>query len=366
MEILQLNHYLCGLLNEKIGITMILKLPDGRTSSILIGENIENLSDYLDSAKVFILTNPSISDLYADVFPKNATVITMPAGEQHKTLDTVLRTVRQLIAGGADRKSVIVGFGGGIVCDMTGFIASIYMRGVKFGFVPTTLMAQVDASVGGKNGVNCDGYKNMIGVFNQPDFVLCDPKTLKSLPARELKAGMAEVIKSGLIADAALFSYVEDNVDAILNCEKKRIDFIVENSLKIKALIVEADEKESGERKKLNLGHTFGHAVEKHSKNVLHGEAVSIGLVIAAKISELLNLITNEEFMRIKNILTKTGLPVSTDITAANLLEAIGKDKKRESGFVHFVLNKGIGNSEIREIACENLAALLDKALKAL
>jgi 3-dehydroquinate synthase len=345
---------------------MILKLPDGRTSSILIGENIENLSNYLNAEKVFILTNPNISDLYSDIFPPKATVITMSAGETHKNLNTVLETIRQLIACGADRKSIVVGFGGGIVCDMTGFIASIYMRGLKFGFVPTTLMAQVDASVGGKNGVNCDGYKNMIGVFNQPDFVLCDPKTLKTLPERELKAGMAEVIKSGLIADENLFSYVENNIDAILNCNQNTIYVIVNKSVEIKAGIVAADEKESGERKKLNLGHTFGHAIEKHSNNILHGEAVSIGLVIAAKISELLNLITNEDFTRIKNVLEKTGLPVTTDISPANLLEAIGKDKKRENNSVHFVLNRGIGNSEIGEISFAELATLLEKALKTL
>ncbi|MDR2382544.1 MAG: 3-dehydroquinate synthase [Prevotellaceae bacterium] len=345
---------------------MILKLPDGRTSSILIGKSIENLSNYLNSEKVFILTNPNISDLYSDVFPKNASVITIPAGEKNKNLNTVLETIRQLIAAGADRKSLIVGFGGGIVCDMTGFIASIYMRGVKFGFVATSLMAQVDASVGGKNGVNCDGYKNMIGVFNQPDFVLCDPKTLKTLPERELKAGMAEVIKCGLIADRDLFSFIENNIDAILNCEEEEIYVIVNKSVEIKARIVEADEKESGERKKLNLGHTFGHAIEKHSNNILHGEAVSIGLVIAAKISELLEMITNEDFIRIKNVLERTGLPATADISPANLMEAIGKDKKRENDFVHFVLNKGIGNSEIREISFKQLAALLDKALKAL
>ncbi|MDR2026072.1 MAG: 3-dehydroquinate synthase [Prevotellaceae bacterium] len=345
---------------------MILKLPDGRISSIMIGENIENLSNYLNSEKIFILTNPEISDLYSDVFPAKAAVVAMPAGEQNKNLHTVFDTVRQLIAAGADRKSIIVGFGGGIVCDMAGFIASIYMRGVKFGFVPTTLMAQVDASIGGKNGVNCDGYKNMIGVFNQPDFVLCDSKTLKTLPERELKAGLAEVVKCGLIADGDLFAYVENNIDAILNCERDKIYVIVNKSIEIKAGIVAADEKEAGERKKLNLGHTFGHAIEKHSNNILHGEAVSIGLVIAAKISELLNLITNEDFIRIKNVLANAGLPVTTNISPANLLEATGKDKKRENNSVHFVLNRGMGNSEIREFSFDELAILLEKALKAI
>ncbi|MDR1583506.1 MAG: 3-dehydroquinate synthase [Prevotellaceae bacterium] len=346
---------------------MILKLPDGRTSSILIGENIESLSNYLVSEKVFILTNPNISDLYSDFFPKNAQIITMPAGETNKTLTTVLDTIRQLVAAGADRKSVIVGFGGGIVCDITGFIASIYMRGLRFGFVPTTLMAQVDASVGGKNGVNCDGYKNMIGVFNQPDFVLCDPKTLKTLPDRELKAGIAEVIKCGLIVDADFFMFIEGNINSILNCDRDSIHSTVYRSIKIKAKIVEADEKESNERKKLNLGHTFGHAIEKYSDNaLLHGEAVSIGTVIAAKISEQMNMISNEDFLRIKNVLKKADLPVTTDISPDNLMEAIRKDKKRENNFVHFVLNNGIGNSEIRAIAFDELAILLEKALKTL
>jgi 3-dehydroquinate synthase len=345
---------------------MILKLPDGRTSSVLIGKNIENLSNYLNSDKIFILTNSNIADLYSDFFPKKAVVIIMPAGEQNKNMNTVIETIRQLITAGADRTSVIVGFGGGIVCDMAGFIASIYMRGVKFGFVPTTLMAQVDASVGGKNGVNFDGYKNIAGVFNQPDFVLCDFKTLKTLPKRELKAGMAEVIKCCLIADEGMLSYIENNIDAILNCDKDKIYVIVSKCVEIKVNIIEIDEKESGERKKLNLGHTFGHAIEKHSHDILHGEAVSTGLVIAAKISELLNLITNEDFIRIKNILNKTDLPVSTDISPTDLLEAIGKDKKRENNSVHFVLNKGIGNSEIREFSFDELAVLLEKALKVL
>jgi 3-dehydroquinate synthase len=345
-------------------MTMILKLPDGRTSSILVGENIENLANYLFSDKIFILTNPNILDLYSDFLPKNAPVITMPAGETNKTLNTVLDTIRKLVDAGADRKSVIVGFGGGIVCDITGFIASIYMRGIRFGFVPTTLMAQVDASVGGKNGVNCDGYKNMIGVFNQPDFVLCDPKTLKTLPERELRSGIAEVIKYGLIADAEFFSFVEKSIDNILKCDIDCLHSIVYKSIQRKIEIVEVDEKESGERKKLNLGHTFGHAIEKCSDNMLlHGEAVSIGMTIAAKISEQMGFITNEDFVRIKNILETAGLPVTTDIAPENLMEAIRKDKKRENEFVYFVLNRSIGNSIIKTIAFNELAILLEKAL---
>jgi 3-dehydroquinate synthase len=345
---------------------MILELPDGRKSTILIGENVANLPVYLNSEKVFILTNPNIADLYSHVFPKRAKVILMPPSEKNKNLDTVHDVIRQLIAAEADRKSLIVGFGGGIVCDITGFIASIYMRGVHFGFVPTTLMAQVDASVGGKNGVNCDGYKNMIGVFNQPDFVLCDPKTLKTLPERELRAGLAEVIKCGLIDSLLLFRYVENNTYPIVNCDEKAMEYIVSKSLEIKANIVAIDEKESGVRKKLNLGHTFGHAIEKHAYDILHGEAVSIGMLITAKISEIRGLITSEEYLRIKSVLEEVGLPVKCAILSDDLLEAIGKDKKRENDAIHFVLNRNIGESIVEEIPFDDLAKLLDEALKTL
>jgi 3-dehydroquinate synthase len=342
----------------------VIELPDGRCSYIYTGGNIDEVSGYIypDSTKIFVLTDTNVRDLYSPSFPGNAIVLTMSPGEKNKTLNTVLEIVRELIARDADRKSFIVGIGGGIVCDVTGFIASIYMRGVRFGFVPTTLMAQVDASVGGKNGVNCDGYKNMIGVFNQPDFVLCDSTMLKTLPLRELRAGLAEVVKSGLIADADLFRYVENNINDILNCRKENLDFIVERSIAIKARIVEADERESGERKKLNLGHTFGHAIEKHSDNtLLHGEAVSVGLAIAAKISEQSGLISHEECLRITNLLLKIGLPVATEIPASHLMEAIGKDKTRQDNSVHFVLNKGIGDSEVRKVSYDELEVLLGK-----
>ncbi|MDR0384654.1 MAG: 3-dehydroquinate synthase [Prevotellaceae bacterium] len=343
---------------------MVLKFPDGRTSSILIGESIENLSDYLKSERVFILTNQVIFDLYSKFFPENAEVIVMPSGEDHKNLNTVAEVVRQLIAAGADRKSFITGFGGGIVCDIAGFIASIYMRGLRFGFVPTTLMAQVDASIGGKNGVNFDRYKNMVGAFSQPEFVLCDPKTLKTLPERELIAGMAEVIKYGLIADSSFFDYIENNLKSALCCEERAIREIVSKSVAIKAKIVAADEKESGERRKLNLGHTFGHAVEKLTDaGLLHGEALGAGLTIAAKISLLLNMITAEDYRRILNVISAAHLPTGTLIPCSDLMDAIKKDKKKENSTIHLVLNRGIGDSEVREMDFNDLSHLLKKAM---
>ncbi|MDR0558871.1 MAG: 3-dehydroquinate synthase [Prevotellaceae bacterium] len=340
---------------------MTLKLPDGRTSLILTGESIGNLSAYINAPAIYILTNQDVYDLYGSTFPKNASVFILPSGEKNKTMNTVVDAVRQLIEKGADRKSFIVGIGGGIVCDITGFISSIYMRGLRFAFVPTTLMAQVDASVGGKNGVNCDGYKNMIGVFNQPDFVLCDTETLKTLNDREFKSGLSEVVKSGLIADASLFNYLENNVEAIMNRNSETLNHIVEKSIRIKAKIVENDEKESGERKKLNLGHTFGHAIEKRSDNIcLHGEAVSLGLIITAKISKKLNLLSENDFDRIVNLLKNIGLPIYTDIPVKELIETAGKDKKKQGNTLHFVLNRGIGNAEIAEISYRELEQLIE------
>jgi len=332
---------------------MKLQLPDGRISEILIGEKLANLPKYITSDKVFIITDSVVYNLYNSQFPKNCEVIIISMGEPNKTLDTVLKAVRLLISAGADRSSYIIGIGGGIVCDITGFIASIYMRGVKFGFAPTTLLAQVDASVGGKNGVNCDGYKNMIGVFNQPDFVLCDAETLKTLPPRELRAGLAEVVKAGLIADKDLFSYIEQHFAAILNCDTQHISHIVDASVKIKANIVERDEKEAGERQKLNLGHTFGHAVEKHS-SLLHGEAVSIGMVIAAQISAQLGLLSQEQYARIETLLTNIELPVNTDISIEKLIEAVSHDKKKHGETLNFILNKGIGEAEVRQLRIED------------
>jgi 3-dehydroquinate synthase len=322
------------------------------------GGRIRDIGEYTGAKRVFILTNPEVYRLYGDDFPANATVISMPPGEKNKTLSTVSTVVSRLIEEGADRDSYLVGIGGGIVCDMTGFIASIYMRGVRFGFVPTTLMAQVDASVGGKNGVNHDGYKNMAGVFNQPDFVLCDTETLRTLPERELRSGLAEVVKSALIADAALFEYLENHIGDILECSMEALAFIVDRSLRIKAGIVEADEREAGERRKLNLGHTFGHAIEKLSGNaLLHGEAVSAGLVLAAQVSNRLGLLSNVELPRIIRLLTEAGLPVAVNIDIVKLLEAAEKDKKKQGDSLHFVLNKGIGDSLVEKMSCAELRA---------
>ena len=332
-------------------------LDDGRISHIYVGEKIENITQYLDNRKTIIITENTIYELYKNKFPANIAVIKIAGGEKNKTLATISGIVENLIEKGIDRESFIVGIGGGIVCDITGFIASIYMRGLRFGFVATTLLAQVDASVGGKNGVNFNKYKNILGVFNQPDFVICDINMLQTLPPRELRAGLAEVVKTALIADKDMFDYIKTNSSKILGINKNVISFLVKRCVEIKASVVEADEKESGERRKLNLGHTFGHAIEKHS-DLLHGEAISIGLMITAKISQKLNLISKADVDRVRDILSLLELPIKIDIDENKLLDAVTKDKKRNSQSIHFVLNQGIGGSIVKNLTFDELNKL--------
>jgi len=238
-------------------------------SNIFVGERLANLHSYLNHKRVIIITDDNVAGFYEKDFSK-ADVIRIGTGEGVKTLETVERIYQQLIKLEADRSVFLVGIGGGIVCDVTGFVASTYLRGVSFGYVPTTLLAQVDASVGGKTGVNFMGYKNMVGVFNQPAFVICDPGVLKTLPQRDLISGFAEIVKHAAIADELYFTYLEKNAANALALDPEVLEQIIYDSVVIKADIVNRDEMEKGERRKLNFGHTFGHAVEK-TAGISHG-----------------------------------------------------------------------------------------------
>ena len=322
-------------------------------SSILVGEPLENLARYLPTPPPVIITDEKVGRLYADRFPPGH-VITISTGEGIKTLDTVNRIYTELVAMEADRSAFIVGIGGGIICDITGFAASTYLRGVRFGFVASTLLAQVDASVGGKNGVNFGGYKNMVGTFNQPDFVLCDLDMLRSLPEDQLQCGFAEIVKHAAIADIGMFAALEKDSDKALALDPVVIERLVYDSLIIKSTIVNRDEKETGERRKLNFGHTFGHAIEKVT-GVPHGQAVSVGMVLAAGMSLRRGLITADENDRLRALLKKLNLPTKITFDQRAALEALGKDKKREGDRVHFVLLKGLGQTVITEIPLAEL-----------
>ena len=322
-------------------------------SEILIGEKLTNLSKYLPSSNVVIITDENIYKHYSNDFP-DFPIIKIGIGEQIKTLQTVEYIINKLIDLQADRQTFLLGIGGGIVCDITGFVASIYMRGIKFGFVSTSLLSQVDASVGGKNGVNFNSYKNIIGNFNQPQFAICDTDMLNTLPQDEIKSGIGEIIKHSLIADGRMFCIIKNNIQQILSLDNKRIVELICNSVKIKSEIVNKDETEQEERKKLNFGHTLGHAIEKHSE-LKHGEAISIGMVFSSFLSYKKGFIAKQDFEKIKSLFTDFGLPTSTNIDKQKLAEAIRKDKKRNSDFIDFVLIKKIGEAFIEKISIKEL-----------
>ena len=286
-------------------------------------------------------------------------VITIDTGEKIKNFDTLRHVYDRLIQLEADRSSFIVGIGGGIVCDITGFVASTYMRGVRFGFVSTTLLAQVDASVGGKNGVNFSGYKNIVGVFNQPDFVICDMDVLSTLPREELCCGFAEIIKHGAIADRSMFDYLENNSSRAMALDPDVVERLVYDSVIIKSSIVNQDATEQGVRRKLNFGHTFGHAIEK-TLGVRHGEAISAGMVLASELSVKRGHLKRPEVARIAALLEKYGLPVRVPWDADQVLEAIRMDKKREGGHIKFVLLSEIGRAFVDEIPFEELKDFVD------
>lgn len=329
----------------------------GKNSDILVGEKIENLSHYTPSDNVIIITDENVSAHYRKTFP-DCRIITIGTGEAVKTLDTAAIIYQKLLESDAQRSTFLVGIGGGIVCDITGFIASTFLRGINFGFVSSTLLSQVDASVGGKNGVNHKGYKNMIGVFNQPDFVICDNRLLKTLPERELLSGFAEIVKHGAIEDADYFTYLEENHEKALGLDSDVIEKIVYESVMIKSTIVNRDEKEKGERRKLNFGHTFGHAIEKTLK-IPHGEAVSLGMVLAGSLSAKKGLLAPEKAERLTALLKKYKLPVAINFDRNLILEALDKDKKREGDNILFVLLKDIGESVVQEISIDELKTII-------
>jgi 3-dehydroquinate synthase len=328
-------------------------------SDIMVGERLANLADHLPDDRSIIITDEKVKSLYQDQFPP-ADVITIGCGEKNKTLDTMASIYDQLIDLEADRSTFIVGIGGGIVGDVTGFAASTYMRGLRFGFVATTLLAQVDATVGGKNGVNIEGYKNMVGVFNQPDFVIADIGLLDTLPKEELASGLAEIVKHGCIASRDHFTYLENHWEAVLNLDQEVLRRLVHDSIQIKAAVVNQDEREYGERRKLNFGHTLGHAFEK-SLGVSHGAAVSAGMVAATRLSIDRGLLEAGTLDRIRTLLGRLNLPTTLDCSPEIVFTALKKDKKRLLRELHFVLLSELGRATVELIALEELEGWLLK-----
>jgi len=328
-------------------------------SNIFINEQLENLNKYIRSEHVVIITDENVSRLYKDKFPKYD-IITIGLGEKIKTIETAVSIYQKLLDLDVQRSSFLVGIGGGIVCDISGFVASTFLRGIRFGFVSTTLLSQVDASVGGKNGVNLEGYKNIIGVFNQPEFVICDLNLLKTLPEKELLCGFAEIVKHALIEDSLYFDYLKQNYQKALCLDIDILEKIVYDSIMIKASVVNKDELEKGERRKLNFGHTFGHAIEKISK-LAHGESVSIGMSLASELSLKKKLITENDYLKITSLLESMKLPTKCEFDKNDIISALKKDKKRKGDLIHFVLLEKIGKSIISKISIKDLDIFLNK-----
>ena len=337
--------------------TVKLNTPIGK-SNILIGERLENLKQYLPINLPIIITDTNVQKHWGHHFPPGA-VITIDTGEKIKTLDTVSLIYDKLLELDADRASFVVGIGGGIVCDIAGFVASTYMRGIRFGFVSTTLLSQVDASVGGKNGVNFGGYKNIVGVFSQPEFVICDQNLLQTLPPREFQGGFAEIVKHGAIADDHLFEYLEQNWARALAHDPEVIEKVVYDSVIIKSTIVNRDATEQGERRKLNFGHTLGHAIEKELQ-VPHGEAVSAGMVLASELSEKKGYLQSQDSNRLSSLLEKFRLPVRFEFNREKVFAAIRKDKKREGDNLKFIFLKKIGEAVVNQISISELVELIE------
>jgi len=321
------------------------------------------------AAQAVIVSNTTVDPLYGDVvaralaphYPQVSRVV-LPDGEAHKDWPTLNRIFDHLLAAGCDRKTVLYALGGGVVGDMTGFAAACYMRGVPFVQLPTTLLAQVDSSVGGKTAINHPAGKNMIGAFYQPRRVLCDLDTLATLPPRELAAGLAEVIKYGPIADMAFFDWIESNIDALNAREPVALAHAVRRSCEIKAEVVGADEKEAGLRAILNFGHTFGHAIEAGLGygQWLHGEAVGCGMLMAADLSARLGGVDQDFVERLRRLLVRAKLPVQApDLGADRFLALMRVDKKAEGGEIRFVVLESPGHAAVRPAPDELVQAVI-------
>jgi len=289
-------------------------------------------------------------------------IIVLKAGEQHKQQAAVDEIIQQLIAFEADRKTFIVGVGGGVVTDITGYAASIYMRGLKFGFIPTTILASVDAAIGGKNGVDVGVYKNLAGLIKQPAFLLFDYSFLDTLPKEQWVNGFAEIIKHACIKDAELFSFLESRSLESFQSDKKLLDKLIQRNVNIKTTVVVNDEFETGDRKLLNFGHTIGHAIE-NIYTLLHGHAISIGMVAAAILSEKINHFSPGEKHRIEKLLHQYHLPIQLHFDKAKIWEVLKMDKKRVSNEMNFILLNKIGEAVVKSIPLTELENIINQNL---
>ena len=327
-------------------------------SRVYVGSAVPLLQQLLPSKRVVVISDSNIDRTHNELIAPFDHIL-IGQGEQAKSLTTLEGVYRQLIEIGADRECFILGIGGGIVTDIAGFVGATYMRGVEFGFVTTTLLGAVDASVGGKNGVNVGGYKNMVGTFMQPKFVVCDPSLLTTLPKREFRAGLAEVIKTAILGEKELFEILERSSFDDIRKNLALLEEIVTRCIKVKASVVAKDEHEGGYRRILNLGHTIAHAIEKCCSKYNHGEAVAIGLHHITRSALAQKMIAESDANRIFSLLEQFGYDTTLPVEHKELLKAIGGDKKRSGDALHLIFPTAIGSVEDRLVPLSELDTTL-------
>lgn len=326
---------------------LVLNGRSGRTE-IRIGSSAFRLDKLAKKDRTLILTDRKVARLHGRTFRGWDTLV-LDRGERMKTLAVVERIARELLRRGYDRGATLAGVGGGVICDLAGLTAAVYLRGIRCGFVPTTLLAQADASLGGKNGVNLDRYKNIIGTFRPPEFVLADPRFLATLPPAALRDGLAEIVKAAAVRDRSLFEELEDSAGRALAGDPAVLERLVIRAAVIKAGIVARDEHERGPRALLNFGHTLGHALER-TAGLRHGAAVSAGMAAAARLSTAAGLLPEKEADRLIALLGRLGLPTRIAAPLHRLLAAVEMDKKKAGGRIRFVFLRRLGAGVIRPV----------------
>jgi 3-dehydroquinate synthase len=325
----------------------------GNKSVIFVGEKWETAFGMVPGKGTVILTDTTVNRLYGDRFPGFPVIMVTP-GEESKRMKVIEDLADQLLDYGIDRSGFILAIGGGVVCDIAGFLAAIYMRGIRCGYVSTTLLAQVDASTGGKTGVNLGVTKNMLGVIRQPEFVICDTTMLKTLSEQEFLSGLSELIKTAIIGDKNLFEQIESSQEEILKGDTDLLSSLVAKSVRFKGMVVDTDEMETGLRRILNFGHTFGHAIEIQ-KNLRHGFAVALGMELATEFSYERKLITLEERDKVICMLKGFKLINPVDLTDTQMENLITHDKKKSGNDINFVFIKGIGKAVIEKVSVIDL-----------
>ena len=333
----------------------------GKTTTYYFDAEFAYLEKLVDKQQTVLITDENIFRHYQKKFGGWNTIV-IKSGEAFKVQDTVNSIIEQLIGFGADRKTFLVGIGGGVVTDITGYAAAVYMRGQPFGFVPTSILAMVDASIGGKNGIDVGVYKNLVGTIRQPDFLLYDPALLKSLPKEEWTNGFAEIIKHASIKDAALFRELEKNKLSFYQKDKAALSRLIRRNVVIKSTVVQKDEFEKGDRRLLNFGHTLGHAIE-NLYELSHGQAISIGMVAACMISEELTNFKDTD--RVIGTLKKYGLPTQAEFNAKDVLNVLRMDKKKEKDSMNYVLLNKIGQAVVKVIPITQLDKLIQSIITA-